>query len=151
MIISRHSISTRPLLLLLVLLLIGSAGCGRKDMPQPATTEASFQWARATAVPELMCLRVDAELEGNLRNVASVVLELQTASDVSDCPGCPFSPNERTEFAPEALGITPSSGGISTLYCPTREALAYRWRLVGTNVHGSLAHALTPVEFVEMR
>jgi len=138
---------------LLVALLAASpmiAGCGKKGWPQPRDTSDSFSWVRANATPASGCIRVEAELNGNLRNIEYIALELQTAGSAEDCPTCPFNPNERVEYHPEDLGITSQQGAFSTLYCPTRKSDAYRWRLVGVNVYGTLEHATSTVRGVEM-
>lgn len=133
-----------------LMLCLVAVGCGRKDWPQPVNTDDTFHWVRANASPEQGCLRIEAELAGNLRNVDTIALELQTAGSAEDCPTCPFNPNERTEFMPSNLGITSQNGAFSTSYCPERTSSAYRWRLVGINAHMSLEHALSTVRLVEM-
>lgn len=126
-------------------------GCGKRGWPQPANTNDSFQWLRASAKPENGCMRIDAELSGNLRNVDYITLELQTAGTAEDCPTCPFNPNERTEFTPEQLGMTSQIGAMSTSYCPKRQSSAYRWRLIGVNIHSSLENVISSVHSVEMK
>ncbi|UZP68299.1 hypothetical protein N1030_04785 [Desulfovibrio mangrovi] len=127
------------------------AGCGKKGWPQPRNTNDTFKWIRASAAPaNEECIRFEAELNGNLRNIEYIALELQTAGSAEDCPTCPFNPNERMEYLPEELGITSQQGAFSRLYCPKRKSSAYRWRFVGVNVHGTLEHAISTVRGVEM-
>ncbi len=149
---TRHAGVTIILLgLAAIITVAGLTGCGKKAWPQPKNSSDTFHWIRASARPENGCIRVTAQLEGNLRNVDYVALELQTAGTAEDCPTCPFNPNERVEFMPAQIGLSSEQGALSTLYCPKRESSAYRWRLVGVNLHSSLEHALSSVRSVEMQ
>lgn len=127
------------------------ASCGKKAWPEPPDTSASFNWVRAKAVAEGGCLKVDAELSGNTRNVDFVVLELQTAGNAGDCPGCPFNPDERAEFSDNKLGISSTQKDFTLRYCPTRPSSAYRWRLVGVNVHDTLNHVVSSEHSLNMQ
>ncbi len=146
----RSLFRTGLLLLLAALALSLLAGCGKRGWPQPKNKDGAFKWQRAMAQPEGGCLRIDAALEGNLRNVDYIALELQTAGDADDCPTCPFAPNERAEFAPEQLGISATNGAFRLLHCPARPSSAYRWRLIGVNVRTGLEHAVSSVRGVDM-
>lgn len=137
---------------IVIIACIALVGCGKKGAPQPRSTSDIFTWeeASANATGSNECLHFSGTLQGNLRNIDAIAVELQTAGSITDCPTCPFNPNERVEFRPEELGLTSLNGTFSMNYCPTHRSDAYRWRMVGENVFTTLEHAITPVRGVEM-
>ncbi len=137
-------------LILLALLSALGLGCGKKALPQPQDEREMFRWTGAKATAKSDCLSIDAQLVGNLRNVAGVVLELEAADTGEQCANCPFLPVERKEFAIDNLSAQGKSGRITLDYCPTVEAPAYRWRLVGRNVYRTFPYQLTQVQTVVM-
>lgn len=141
-----------PLLLMLGLALaLTLAGCGKKGMPQPKDKAELFSWKSASATgTSNNCLAVQGELQGNVSNVEAIFLELQTMDSAESCPGCPFTPNETTSYAPQVTGGADSKARLSITYCPQRKASVYRWRLVGRSVYAVFPHELSPVQTVVM-
>uniref|UniRef100_B8DJI9 Lipoprotein n=1 Tax=Nitratidesulfovibrio vulgaris (strain DSM 19637 / Miyazaki F) TaxID=883 RepID=B8DJI9_NITV9 len=124
------------------------AACGKKIMPQPQDNRELFSWRGVTATAtENGCLTARGEAQGNVDNMASVILEIQPIDGSADsCAGCPFQATARQEFWPEKQ-ITPQGTAIvEVTMCPDRKAPAYRWRLVGLNVLTRFAHALGKVQ-----
>lgn len=144
------------------------AACGKKIMPVPQDHRELFQWrsTTATATPN-GCIAARGEAQGNVDNLASVILEIQPLGGTTDgvaggmsngsptasgdgnagnCAGCPFQATARQEFRPEKQ-ITPQGTAIVEMtMCPDRKAPAYRWRMVGVNVLTRFAHALGKVQ-----
>lgn len=138
---------------LCALLALGAA-CGKKIMPQPQDNRELFSWRGVTAMATSNgCITARGEAQGNVDNLASVILEIQplggTADGAADsCAGCPFQATARQEFRPERQ-ITPQATAIvEVTMCPDRKAPAYRWRLVGVNVLTRFAHALSKVQLL---
>lgn len=141
---------TKHSLVMLALLPVLALGCGKKAMPEAQDAREKFTWKSAKATATANCLDINAELSGNLRNIAGVVLELEQAGTGEDCPNCPFLPVERKEFAIDNLSAQGKAGRIELDYCPETKAPAYRWRLVARNVYRSFPYQLTPVQTVVM-
>ncbi len=124
------------------------AACGKKIMPVPQDNRELFQWrsTTATATPN-GCIAARGEVQGNVDNLASIILEIQPIDGSGDsCAGCPFQATARQEFRPEKQ-ITPQGAAIVEMtMCPDRKAPAYRWRMVGLNVLTRFAHALGKVQ-----
>ena len=124
------------------------AACGKKIMPVPQDHRELFQWRNATAMATANgCIAARGEAQGNVDNLASVILEIQPIDGSEDsCAKCPFQATSRQEFWPEKQ-ITPQGSAIvEVTMCPDRKAPAYRWRLVGVNVLTRFAHALGKVQ-----
>ncbi len=132
------------------------AACGKKIMPQPQDNRELFNWRGVTAMATANgCIAARGEAQGNVDNLASVILEIQPLGVSTDglgdgsadnCAGCPFRATSRQEFWPEKQ-ITPQGTAIvEVTMCPDRKAPAYRWRLVGVNVLTRFAHALGKVQ-----
>ncbi len=133
-------------------LLVLGAACGKKVMPVPQDNRELFTWRSATATATANgCIVARGEAQGNVDNLASVIVEIQaldaSANGAGDsCAGCPFQATSRQEFRPEKQ-LTPQSTAIVEMtMCPDRKAPAYRWRLVGVNVLTRFAHALSKVQ-----
>ncbi len=132
---------------LCAMLALGAA-CGKKIMPQPQDNRELFSWRATTAMATANgCIAARGEAQGNVDNLASVILEIQPIDGSADsCAGCPFQATSRQEFRPEKQ-ITPQDTAIVEMtMCPDRKAPAYRWRLVGVNVLTRFAHALGKVQ-----
>ena len=94
-------------------LLIGISGCGLKKWPSPRSGSDSFAFANVSATSAQNCLFVQGVITGNLNNVESVTLEIESATD---CPDCPFNPvyqermsrlnSERLSFVNNTLTLT---------------------------------------------
>jgi len=128
------------------------AACGKKIMPVPQDHRELFSWRSVTATATTNgCIAARGEAQGNVDNMASVILEIQPLGGSADgsadsCAGCPFQATARQEFWPEKQ-ITPQGTAIvEVTMCPDRKAPAYRWRMVGVNVLTRFAHALGKVQ-----
>lgn len=132
-------------------LALGSA-CGKKILPEPQDNRELFTWRSATAAATPNgCITARGEAQGNVDNLAAVILELQPLDNsAQNCAGCPFQATLRQEFRPEKQ-ITPQNTAVVEMtLCPDVKAPAYRWRMVGVNVLTRFAHALSTVQSVIM-
>ncbi|WP_341806105.1 hypothetical protein [Nitratidesulfovibrio liaohensis] len=132
---------------LCVVLALGAA-CGKKIMPVPQDHRELFQWRSTTATTTPNgCIAARGEVQGNVDNLASVILEIQPIDGSADsCAGCPFQATARQEFWPEKQIGPQGTAIVDVTMCPDRKAPAYRWRMVGVNVLTRFAHALGKVQ-----
>lgn len=130
-------------LFLAFLLLLGPhllAGCGKSGYPRPGDESKNFAWEEVNAVMAGKCIAFTGTFSGEYQYLDGVRMELDIVAGPEDCPGCPFVPEEVTEFSPKDAGFNPKDGTISFVYCP-QKAEAYRWRLAGISVFNKLPHA----------
>lgn len=124
------------------------AACGKKIMPVPQDHRELFSWRSVTATATTNgCIAARGEAQGNVDNMASVILEIQPIDGSADsCAGCPFQATARQEFWPEKQITSQGTAIVEVTMCPDRKAPAYRWRMVGVNVLTRFAHALGKVQ-----
>lgn len=138
--VSLHIRRCGPFALLILLLALSAAGCGKKGLPQPRDNSKSFTWKEVEAKPVGDCLAFTGSFDGAYENFDGIRLELAPLNSPSDCPGCPFVPKEVTEISSRDAGFNRSTGTLGFSYCP-QKAKAYRWRLAGISIFNRLPHA----------
>ncbi len=116
----------------LVLLLILGIGCGKKVWPEPDAEEEKFSLHIEEVVLEDKCLYLTAEIRGNQRNLAGLVLELEKSE--IPCPGCPFLVSESFAPALDSPEVHLQDCRIKIVYCFIDSRKYYRIRLTGRNV-----------------
>lgn len=130
-------------LILLVLLLV-VAGCGKKGLPVPDYSQQMFSWRNVFAVmSEDGCISISGSVSGETRNLAFMVLDLEPLE--ASCAGCPFVAQESFRMDPADAWESPDGQTFRFVYCPAARSDVYRWRLVGHNVFSSLPAVSTPV------
>lgn len=140
------------LFLLLVLLALPLSACGKKGPPIPQDAKNMFAWKAAKASRATVmkngeprnCLTVLADMTGATSNVEAFLLELEPQTgDI--CLECPFSPGETQVVNPISTQTYQDTVRYTFSYCPTKEAPAYRVRLVARNVFASFPYAMTKI------
>lgn len=129
--------------LLLGLICIGLlAGCGKKAWPEPSAPEDVFSFTDVAGTSTGECTVITSRLAGNWRNLSAVYLQLSW----DDCTDCPFKPLTTREFVPggENCEVGPD-GRLRITACEMDPGVAYRWRLIGKNVHPTLGDARSEV------
>ena len=116
----------------LVLLLIFSIGCGKKVWPEPDAEEEKFSLHIEDVVLEDTCLYLTAEIRGNQRNLAGLILELEKSE--IPCPGCPFLVTESFDPDLDSPEVHLQDGRVTIAYCLIDPMKYYRARLTGRNV-----------------
>lgn len=130
--------------LVIALLCLSLAACGRKAWPEPHTEKERFTVGKtAGAVSESGCLSISTRIRGAWRNAESVVLEIQPADSPEYCPGCPFAPTERITFHRDAAELIIRSGQVKLTYCPSEPHASYRFRLTVINSFRRLGPVLS--------
>lgn len=136
----------RMALVLLVLLLV-MAGCGKKGAPMPDYSRQLFSWRNVFAtLSDEGCVSVSGSVGGEAQNLAFMVLELEPLD--ASCAGCPFVPQETYRVNSADAWESPDGQTFRFAYCPATRSESYRWRLVGRNVFSSLPAVPTPVRTV---
>ena len=138
-------INAAPALLLCVL--IGLAGCGKKDWPSPQAEKDRFTWAEVNGTRQNDCLIIQAGLQGAYWNLASLRLEIETLPE--PCPGCPFQPTRSVDLPMSAPNVTQDKGQLQVTYCNLEGTGFTRWRLVGHNRYRQIQDTLTGVSILE--
>lgn len=133
------------LMLALIFAVPAIAGCGKKGPPRPHYSTQEFSWRNVFAeVTETGCLSVNGSVSGSARNVEKIILEFQPLDE--SCVGCPFVPQERYVVDAAEAWEAPDADTFRFAYCPSDQAGAYRWRLVGHNSNRGLGDVFTPVK-----
>lgn len=135
--------------LALFLCLPALGGCGKQGRPSPKKTQDTFTITGAAATVMNACLVTNGVVEGAIQNVDTVTIEVAPIVASDECPGCPFVPQEWSEYDGPAIRLDMQSGRFGFSFCPSTPAPMYRWRLVGKNVYRGLPHATTTPQVVK--
>lgn len=127
----------------ILLSLIFVTGCGKKDWPNPVAKEDRFEWKKVRGQREGNCLRIKAIVQGNINNLAKIVLELEEAKEI--CQGCPFSANDQMAFSLNAPEVEQQGSKIHIYCCPFQGGQEYRWRLRGINTFYAIKDVISDI------
>ena len=137
-------VKPRPLLVLISLLItVSLSGCGNKKWPNVVAEEDTFSFERLTASREAGCLNLEARLTGEIDNLRSVVLELESEAD--SCPDCHFRPLERIFLEPSEPQLKREGSTIWISHCGLDPDTSYRIRLVGLNEYPGIKESVSEV------
>lgn len=144
---TEHKDGALAALVLVLVLLTGAAGCGKKGAPMPDYSNQLFSWRNVFAtLSDDGCVSVSGSVGGEAQNLAFMVLEIEPLD--ASCAGCPFVSQETYRVDSADAWESPDGQTFRFAYCPTARSDAYRWRLVGRNVFTSLPAVSTPVRAV---
>jgi len=118
-------------------------GCGKKKWPSPRTEKDRFSWTSVRASRDDSCLVIRGELQGAVRNLKEVVLQLETSQEL--CPGCPFSPDQRAVYSLRDPSLRREGARVTITHCPVEPDTALRLRLDGVNVFQQIPDAPSDV------
>lgn len=128
--------------------LVFIGGCGKSGMPVPKKTQDMFAITEPGIAVIGNCFAARGTVTGAIANVDTVMIEIAPILSYDDCPGCPFVPQEYSEFSASGIQLDQETGQFMLSFCPTVSAPMYRWRLVGKNVFLGLPHATTTPQVV---
>ena len=133
-------ISRKIAVLLLVLLSLGLASCGKREWPAPQLSEDRFRLRSMTVQRGGNCLIVDCELTGAWANLDSVRLHLEAiGTEPGDgCPTCPFVPRISRFYGPGAPEMRRDMNRLIITVCDLDPKKTYRVQLVASNVYPTL-------------
>ncbi|WP_051617214.1 hypothetical protein [Desulfonatronovibrio hydrogenovorans] len=129
--------------LMILAVALGTMGCGKKVWPEPDADQEKFNLAIIDYKADSTCLEITAQLTGNHRNLARVVLELE-ASDVP-CPTCPFLITDSVYLEPGSPAMDRSENRVNITHCGLDPDKHYRARLRAGNVYPAIRETLSGV------
>lgn len=133
------------LMLCLCALLALPLACGRKEMPRPAISPASFSINQVEALmSDGFCFSVYGQIDGPVQNVQALFLEIEPVTEA--CLTCPFLPQQ--VFQPDITQIWESTQNFRFTACPASSAEGYRYRIVGHNITSGIAPVTSAVQIV---
>ena len=118
--------------ILLALVCLVPAGCGKKEWPSPITRKDRFSWTSVSASRSDSCLIIRGELSGAVQNLNQVILQLEASREL--CPACPFTATESAIYALNDPSLSREGNRITITHCPVEPNTAVRLRLEGVNV-----------------
>ena len=133
--------AARPIAaLLLAVLVLGLASCGKREWPAPKLSEDRFRLRTITVQRGQGCLIIDCELAGAWDNLDSVRLHIEAiGSEPGDgCPTCPFVPRISRFYGPGAPEMRRDMNRLIITACDLDPRKTYRVQLVANNVYPAL-------------
>jgi hypothetical protein len=131
--------------LLLCILLLAAAACGKKEWPQPVASEELIQINHIEARRDQGCVLVNAKLGGRLANLEYFLLEIEQ----DGCPTCPFTPSITRKFFPYSPGLYRKENSFIFTVCEPLPGKTLRIRLKADNTYQIIAPALSEIITLE--
>ncbi len=134
------------LVLCLCALLFLPLACGKKEMPRPAISPASFSITQVEALmADDFCFSVYGQIDGPVQNVRALFLETEPVTEA--CLTCPFLPQQ--VFEPDITQIWETTHAFRFTACPASRAEGYRYRIVGHNTKSGISPVTSAVQIVQ--
>jgi len=134
----------------LAVLLLGLAACGKRDWPAPILSEDRYRIRTVNVTRAQNCVVVDIELAGawqNLENLRLLIEPIGTGPD-DGCAECPFAPRISRFYGPDATAVKRSMNRVVVTSCDLDPTKTYRIQVVGTNIYPQLSMVLSDVKTV---
>lgn len=131
--------------LLLCILILAAAACGKKEWPQPVASEELIQINHIEARRDQGCVLVNAKLGGRLANLEYFLLEIEQ----DGCPTCPFTPSITRKFFPYSPGLYRKENSFIFTVCEPLPGKTLRIRLKADNTYQIIAPALSEIITLE--
>lgn len=131
--------------LLLCILLVFTAACGKKEWPQPVLSDELIQINHIEARQEQGCIMVNAKLGGRLANLEYFLVEIEQ----DGCPTCPFTPSFTRKYFPYSPGVYRKENSFIFTICEPLPGKALRIRLKADNTHRIIEPALSEIITLE--
>lgn len=123
---------------------IGIVACGKKGPPLPQKINQLYSFQDVYVhLNSAGSLTVMGTINGARQNVQALVLEIEGYDE--NCSTCPFVPAESFAIDPRAVWDSNIPQEFSFTVMPTKQFVAYRWRVVGHNSILGLPTVVTPV------
>ncbi|MFP4109973.1 MAG: hypothetical protein ACOCPS_06120 [Desulfonatronovibrio sp.] len=119
--------------LLIILLVFGIAGCGKKVWPEPDASQEKFSISETSGQIKDNCAVIKSEISGNHRNLGRIILELEISDD--HCPACPFLVTDSVFMAPGSRSVTIEEKSLTITHCGLDPDRYYRARLRAGNIY----------------
>lgn len=132
--------------ILVCLLLVLAAACGKKEWPQPIADEEIITIDHLEARMDQGCLLVNAKLGGKLVNLEYFLIEIEQ----DGCPTCPFTPTIVRKAYPYGKTVYRRENSFIFTLCQPINARVIRVRLKADNTHHIIAPALSRIVTVNI-
>ncbi|WP_051307128.1 hypothetical protein [Desulfomicrobium escambiense] len=131
--------------LLLCILLLSAAACGKKEWPQPVASEELIQINHMEARYDQGCILINAKLGGRLANLEYFLVEIEQEG----CPTCPFTPSYTQKFFPYSAGLYRKENSFIFTICEPLPGKTLRIRLKADNTYHIIQPALSEIITLE--
>lgn len=118
---------------LILLLILGVAGCGKKVWPEPDASGEKFTISITSHQMQASCLEIKARIEGNHLNLSTITLELEASQE--PCPTCPFLVSESVVLQPGSREVERLENSLTITHCGLNPDKYYRARLRAGNIY----------------
>lgn len=135
----------RFLSVLLLVLVASSQACGVKKWPAPVSGEDALAWGEAVSFRDGACLDFLGTVQGDMDNVETIVLLIESRTLSRHCPQCPFDPGKRVDLNLSDSRLEVSGNRIRFDYCGLDPYRYVRWRVYMVNTFTSLGWTQTPL------
>jgi hypothetical protein len=133
--------------MLILIFIFNVSGCGKKVWPEPDASLEKFSISITHQQMQADCLEIHAEVSGNHRNLASIVLELEISEE--PCPACPFIVSTSIPMDPGSPEAVLLQNQLSIVHCGLDPDKYYRARLRAGNVHPVIRDVMSGVVIIE--
>jgi len=127
--------------LLLCVILLLAAACGKKEWPQPIASEETIQINHMEARRDQGCILINAKLGGRLVNLEFFLVEIEQ----DGCPTCPFTPALTRKFYPYSSEVYRQENSFIFTICEPLPAQSLRIRLKADNTLHIIEPALSEI------
>ncbi len=119
--------------LLILFLILGLGGCGKKVWPEPDASGEKFSISITHKQMQKDCLVIEAEITGNYRNLGRIILDLEISPE--PCPTCPFLVSESIFPGPGSPEVVRRADQLIITRCGLDPDKYYRARIRAANVY----------------
>ncbi len=133
-------------LLLILILISGIAGCGKKVWPEPDASREKFSISISHQQMLDDCLQIHADISGNYRNLDRIILELEVSE--KPCPTCPFIVSISIFMEPGSPEVTLRESRLTIVQCGLNPDKYYRARIRAGNVYSVIRDVTSSVVII---
>jgi hypothetical protein len=133
--------------MLILIFIFNIAGCGKKVWPEPDASLEKFTISITHQQMQADCLNILAEISGNHRNLATIILELEISEE--PCPTCPFIVSTSIPVDPGSPEAVLLGNQLTIVNCGLDPDKYYRARLKAGNVYPVIRDVMSGVVVIE--
>ncbi|MFO7817526.1 MAG: hypothetical protein ACQES5_11785 [Thermodesulfobacteriota bacterium] len=122
----------------ILLSLLSSLGCGKKQWPEPNVAEETFSIKYVDCTRTENCWRIKAQISGAVNNLSHISLQAQEIGEDFDCPACPFRVSHSFDFSLNDPQIELENNNLHLQVCKLDSKKQYRFKLIGSNIYSKI-------------